>query len=61
MEFNYIIEKIKKVFLTSDMNKEENGHSKTGNTDVIVQFENGSKYIASFLAMTILIISVTKM
>ena len=42
--------KIKKVLLTAEMKKDENGKSISGNTDVIVQLDNGSKYIASFFS-----------
>ena len=42
--------KIKKVLLTAEMKKDDNGKSISGNTDVIVQLDNGSKYIASFFS-----------
>jgi hypothetical protein len=39
---------VKKIFITADLESENNHKQKSGNTDVIVLLEDGHKYSASF-------------
>ncbi len=43
--------RVKKVILTSEFEKKKKSNEDACNTDVIVQLENGNKYIASFFTI----------
>jgi hypothetical protein len=42
--------KVKRIHLTADGEETSTFDTKSGNTDVVVFFENGKKYIASFFS-----------